>query len=252
MQSGSKPIASESTKTSRQKFTAEEDKLLRDLVEEFGIRAWKKVSARMGTRTTRQCRERYNNYLAPTIKNEPWTQDEDNLLEEKVQELGQKWSKIAQFFNSRSDVNIKNRHALLVSKGLALPGVSFHPAVKKHQAELQAKLLAQQQQQLQHLEEEKEAKKAIQQQQILAQVVQQQATSQPQTVTQQEQAKDEDPISKVIDSMVKNGSDDMNDWFSTTTANEADWTAINYDFENEDAFNETCAFPVAMSAALFK
>ena len=115
---------------SRQKFTIEEDGRLKELVAQFGTHSWKKVSALMQTRTTRQCRERYNNYLSPNVLNGPWTSAEDKLLVEKVQEMGQKWSKIVTFFNRRSDVNIKNRYALLVSKGLATPGVSFHHVTK--------------------------------------------------------------------------------------------------------------------------
>ena len=93
----------------RQMFSPQEDDLLRELVREFGDQQWKLIAQRMPNRTTRQCRERYKNYLAPEIKNGPWTADEDQLLKEKYEELGPKWSTIATFFTSRSDVNIKNR-----------------------------------------------------------------------------------------------------------------------------------------------
>ena len=106
-------------KSSRVKFSPEEDEKLRILVNELGNKAWKRVAARMGTRTTRQCRERYNNYLEPTLINGPWEKEEDFILIQKVAEIGQKWSKIAEIFRHRSDVNIKNRYSLLVSKGLA-------------------------------------------------------------------------------------------------------------------------------------
>jgi len=108
-------------KSSRQKFTPEEDNMLRSLVQELGDKAWKRIANRIGTRTTRQCRERYNNYLSPNLVNGSWTRQEDLVLISKVMELGPKWSLIVKFFNYRSDVNIKNRYSLLVSKGVADP-----------------------------------------------------------------------------------------------------------------------------------
>lgn len=123
----------ESTST-RQKFTAEEDARLIELVRIHGNKAWKKIASIMKTRTTRQCRERYINYLSPSVTNGPWSAEEDQLLIEKVQEMGPKWSKIVKFFTSRSDVNIKNRYALFVSKGKA-PALQKIPREKKEKTD---------------------------------------------------------------------------------------------------------------------
>ncbi|OHT13239.1 hypothetical protein TRFO_16685 [Tritrichomonas foetus] len=97
----------------RQMFSPEEDEALKELVKKFGDKDWKFVARKMPGRTTRQCRERYKSYLAPEIKNGPWTKDEDELLRQKYEELGPKWAQIATFFKSRSDVNIKNRWSSL-------------------------------------------------------------------------------------------------------------------------------------------
>lgn len=119
-------------KTSRQKFTHEEDQRLVELVAIHGTHAWKKIAQIMKTRTTRQCRERYINYLSPNLTNGPWSPQEDAFLIQKVKEMGPRWSKIVKFFPTRSDVNIKNRYALFVSKGKA-------PALKSHPREPAAK-----------------------------------------------------------------------------------------------------------------
>ena len=92
-------------------FSAAEDNTLRELVLEHGEKNWRVISKYMPNRTTRQCRERYKNYLAPNVTNGPWTTEEDLLLEQKYMEYGPKWATIAQFFKNRSDVNIKNRWA---------------------------------------------------------------------------------------------------------------------------------------------
>lgn len=116
--------SSSSGKSLRHKFTAEEDHKLIELVARFGTQSWKKIANFMQTRTTRQCRERYVNYLSPELTNGPWTVEESRLLLKKVEDYGPCWSKISRFFPHRSDVNVKNRYSLLVSKGIA-------PSLKK-------------------------------------------------------------------------------------------------------------------------
>jgi hypothetical protein len=49
------------------------------------------------------------NYLAPHLRTDPWTEPEDKLLVAKVNELGFAWSAISQFFQGRSDNDVKNR-----------------------------------------------------------------------------------------------------------------------------------------------
>lgn len=95
----------------RTKFTKYEDVKLRRIVASMPKPDWKLVGSLMGNRTARQCRERYNNYLAPTVNNEPWTKEEEELLLEKYEELGPQWSKMTQFFDNRASVSIKNHYA---------------------------------------------------------------------------------------------------------------------------------------------
>jgi hypothetical protein len=67
----------------------------------------------MQTRNPRQCRERFKNYLDPELNREPWTEEEDSLLEEKYREFGAKWNKIGQFFLNRSDNSLRNRWMMI-------------------------------------------------------------------------------------------------------------------------------------------
>jgi hypothetical protein len=101
---------------SRHKFLKLEDNLLCELVERFGEKNWTVIAQFMKRRSARQCRERYKNYLSPAVSNRPWSEAEDDLLTAKVSELGQKWAKIAVFFQGRSDVNLKNHWAALTLK----------------------------------------------------------------------------------------------------------------------------------------
>lgn len=98
------------------KFTPEEDNKLFNIVINRKDVNWNKVAAIMKTRNARQCRERWNNYLDPKLRNEPWTWDEDRILLEKHQIYGTKYGKIAQYFFNRSDNSIRNRIQQLTRK----------------------------------------------------------------------------------------------------------------------------------------
>lgn len=78
------------------------------LVQHFGDENWALIASKVKGRSTRQCRERYKNYLSPSINNSPWTQEEEELLYEKYSIYGPKWKLIADFFKNRTDINIKN------------------------------------------------------------------------------------------------------------------------------------------------
>ncbi|OHS99153.1 Myb-like DNA-binding domain containing protein [Tritrichomonas foetus] len=97
----------------KSKFTPQEDEKLRSIVNEIGENDWPSVSKRMGTRNQRQCKERWFNYLSPNVKALPWTPEDDFKLENLHNEFGAKWVKIAQFFPSRTDTNIKSRWMVL-------------------------------------------------------------------------------------------------------------------------------------------
>lgn len=113
-----KTINENKRKKTRHKFTKEEDQKLLSLVNQYGKNCWSFVAQNMDGLTARQCRERYQDYLTPGIRNEVWTSEEELLLQQKVAEYGQKWTTIAKFFNSRTDVNIKN-HWTILSQSIA-------------------------------------------------------------------------------------------------------------------------------------
>lgn len=95
--------------TVRRPFTLEEDARLMEIMSNQEFLSWDHVASLMPERTTRQCRERWVNYLSPDIRNDPWTEEEDNLLLTKINEIGRCWSNIGRFFNGRSENDVKNR-----------------------------------------------------------------------------------------------------------------------------------------------
>ncbi|XP_054790332.1 transcription factor AS1-like [Prosopis cineraria] len=82
----------------RQRWTAEEDALLRAYVKEYGPREWNLVSQRMNkplNRDAKSCLERWKNYLKPGIKKGSLTEEEKSLVIHLQQIYGNKWKKIA-------------------------------------------------------------------------------------------------------------------------------------------------------------
>jgi hypothetical protein len=62
----------------------------------------------MHPRIPRQCRERWTQYLNPSVQNPPWTPEEDILLAKKFNEFGPRWKAITACFTNRSRNSIKN------------------------------------------------------------------------------------------------------------------------------------------------
>lgn len=67
-------------------------------------------------RKGKQFRERWNNYLNPTMKRGSWNDEEDILLVELSLEHGLKWSSIAKKMKFRTENAVKNRFKSLIAK----------------------------------------------------------------------------------------------------------------------------------------
>jgi hypothetical protein len=98
------------TRTPKSKFGAHEDACLSEAVRVFGTGDWWLIASAVPNRTSRQCRERWSNYLNPGLSSHGWTEAEDRLLLEKVNEMGCRWGVIVGFFDGRSKNSLRNRY----------------------------------------------------------------------------------------------------------------------------------------------
>lgn len=85
-----------------------EDAYLTQLVHTQGPLNWVRIAQLIGSRSPKQCRERYHQNLKPTLNHEPISPEEGLLIERLVSEIGKRWAEIARRLHGRSDNAVKN------------------------------------------------------------------------------------------------------------------------------------------------
>ncbi|ODV90673.1 hypothetical protein CANCADRAFT_2403 [Tortispora caseinolytica NRRL Y-17796] len=95
--------------TYRRPWTHQEDQLLIEYIERNGPRQWVKASQLLKTRSPKQCRERYNQNLKPSLNRTPITKQEGQIIEELVNKVGRRWALITRHLGTgRSENSIKS------------------------------------------------------------------------------------------------------------------------------------------------
>jgi hypothetical protein len=89
--------------------TANEDDLLKKGVKIHQDKNWPQIAKLVGTRSTVQCRQRWQKVLKPGLRKGQWDQSEDDLLRSLVKIHGTTWGKIAENVPGRTPKQCRER-----------------------------------------------------------------------------------------------------------------------------------------------
>uniref|UniRef100_K3WIN3 Myb-like DNA-binding protein n=1 Tax=Globisporangium ultimum (strain ATCC 200006 / CBS 805.95 / DAOM BR144) TaxID=431595 RepID=K3WIN3_GLOUD len=89
-------------------WSVDEDNLLMETMLK-GYDSWRQVAAHIPGRTAKQCRERWRNRLDPNINKAPFTDEEDNIIQQAYEKLGNRWTQIAELLPGRTEDSVKLR-----------------------------------------------------------------------------------------------------------------------------------------------
>jgi len=89
-------------------WTKEEDDTLCGLVSEYGPKNWSDIAENLQGRIGKQCRERWYNHLDPSIRKDPWTEEEDRTICEAHSKIGNRWADISKLLVGRPSNAVKN------------------------------------------------------------------------------------------------------------------------------------------------
>ncbi|KAI7750964.1 hypothetical protein M8C21_001171 [Ambrosia artemisiifolia] len=105
-------------------WSPEEDEKLLNYITRFGVGCWSSVPQHAGLqRCGKSCRLRWINYLRPDLKRGTFSQQEENIILDLHQVLGNRWAQIAAQLPGRTDNEIKNFWNSCLKKKLMKQGI---------------------------------------------------------------------------------------------------------------------------------
>ena len=96
----------------RNPWSAEEDRLLLCLVEQFGS-AWAKVSKAIDGRTENSVKTRHQSLLRQQARVRGWLPEEDHVIVEESRRVGREWGFISKKLKGRTSAQVRKRFATL-------------------------------------------------------------------------------------------------------------------------------------------
>ena len=90
-----------------------EDEILKAAVMKYGLNQWARISSLLVRKSSKQCKERWYNWLDPKLKKTEWTKEEDEQLITLVKMFPCQWKTIAPFLGRSAHMCIEHFQELL-------------------------------------------------------------------------------------------------------------------------------------------
>ena len=90
-----------------------EDEILKASVMKYGLNQWPRISSLLVRKSSKQCKERWYNWLDPKLKKTEWTKEEDEQLITLVKMFPCQWKTIAPFLGRSAHMCIEHFQELL-------------------------------------------------------------------------------------------------------------------------------------------
>ncbi|THH33827.1 hypothetical protein EUX98_g375 [Antrodiella citrinella] len=110
-------------------WTEEQDTQLRNAVDVYG-HSWTDVCNFVSGRSSEQCRDRWQEFLSPTVSRTKWSESEDQALLETIEQIGEgRWKEISRVLNNgRTDSMCRSRYTALMKRKQKGTSESASPA----------------------------------------------------------------------------------------------------------------------------
>ncbi|GKV45704.1 hypothetical protein SLEP1_g52761 [Rubroshorea leprosula] len=115
---------SDKQKVKKGRWSPEEDEKLIKYITTRGYGSWSSVPKFAGLqRCGKSCRLRWINYLRPDLKRGPFSAQEENIIIDLHQIMGNRWAQIAKYLPGRTDNEVKNFWNSYIKKKLIAQGL---------------------------------------------------------------------------------------------------------------------------------
>lgn len=103
---------------------AEDETLLSLVREAEPVVNWKTIAQTLPGRDEYQCRRHWSEVLDPSIKKGPWSREEERLLAQAHEEIGDSWTEISKRIVGRTDKQCQTHWIKILSAASTKHGVS--------------------------------------------------------------------------------------------------------------------------------